>query len=42
MIRREVVSFARRDGRLVAVHEHLSPVPTQDDGGAQAGASVDD
>lgn len=29
---RESIVFARRDGRLVAVHEHLSPIPAQSDG----------
>lgn len=38
---RESIVFGRRDGRLVAVHEHLSPIRTQGDGGAQSAASAD-
>ncbi|MGC5076632.1 nuclear transport factor 2 family protein [Agrococcus sp. DT81.2] len=36
---RESIVFARLHGQLVAVHEHLSPIPTQDDDDAQADAS---
>lgn len=39
---RESIVFARRDGRLVAVHEHLSPIATQDDEDQQPDASADD
>ena len=38
---RESIVFARRDGRLLAVHEHLSPIPTQDDDDEQADASAE-
>lgn len=39
---RESIVFTRRHGQLVVVHEHLSPIPTQDDDVARADASADD
>lgn len=37
---RESIVFARRDGKLLAVHEHLSPIPAQNVDVAQTSASA--
>ncbi|WP_413317141.1 nuclear transport factor 2 family protein [Agrococcus sp. 1P02AA] len=38
---RDSIVFARRDGRLLAVHEHLSPIPAHHDDDAEADAFAD-